>query len=91
MRTRNTRIRPNGSYCVEYMTQDVYDSRPIRRTFIVSTNGGYVYELTDTGRMQVCDGLANMGPTLYLENGEGLLDMIRHEHRVMLRDLARYC
>lgn len=66
----------------------------VERTFTCPFDGGWVYEETISGRVQVCDRLSHRGSTLRAGSRAILADLIRREYRAMRasekREAARY-
>lgn len=59
-------------------------------TFTAPLDGGYVQERTVYGELkQVCSCLASTGPTLYLDGGCRLVDLIRREFARFKRSCKR--
>lgn len=64
---------------------DAISNERREREFMAPAAGGYVREMVSGNWEQVCDGLANRGPTLYLHKNGDLLARIRSEYRAMRR------
>lgn len=85
MKTKIYEGKHSKNVVVEY--DDVFTGERRRRQFMAPAVGGYVREWTGGGwSQQVCDGLEELGDTLYLPEGASLIAMIRREYRAMRRN-----
>jgi len=68
---------------------DGHDGVRVRRTFFCDAATGYdgpvLEEMRGSDSRPVCLGLAETGHTVWLRDGEELIDVVRREYRAMVR------
>lgn len=86
-----TRIKKTGDCEVTLTAIDPYSGDPVTWVFWVPTRGGHVRrgDAHSPDDPQVCNGLANRGPTLTASDGNDLLRLIRQEWQAYRRAAAK--